>query len=116
MHSIFGERPNSRSILNNIVDFAFFPDSEVMISACTIQRLLFTTEKGCIGLAPYTAEVGDKVCLLKGAQFPIILRSEKKHWVLVGESYIHGIMDGEGWREMMSEQNTECRKQTFNIR
>jgi hypothetical protein len=60
-----------------------------------------------MGLAPYTAKVGEKVYLLKGAQLPIILKGEGVYWEVVGDCYIHGIMDGEGWEEMMSESDSD---------
>jgi hypothetical protein len=49
-----------------------------------------------MGLVPELTELEDKICILSGASVPFVLREEGNHWVLVGESYIHGIMDGEG--------------------
>ena len=55
----------------------------------------FTTTKGFMGLAPDIAQVGDKVCLISGCCTPFIIRADGPNFCLVGESYVHGVMDGE---------------------
>ena len=60
-------------------------------------RRLCLTEKGYIGLAPENAQLGDKVAILLGMPAPQILRRQGSNFVLVGESYIHGIMQGEAF-------------------
>jgi hypothetical protein len=64
------------------------------------------TEKGLMGMVPKHSKIGDVICLIYGAQVPFVLRtsSEEKEasdtsetmYQLVGECYIHGMMDGEG--------------------
>ena len=73
-------------------------------------RRFFTTVSGYMGLAPATAQSGDKICLLLGGQVPYILREEENHYKLVGESYVHGIMRGEAL------QGTENDIRDFEIR
>lgn len=49
-----------------------------------------------MGMCPDTAQVGDLVCVLFGAQIPFVLRKrEPEGYIVVGECYVHGIMDGE---------------------
>ncbi|KAE9368056.1 HET-domain-containing protein [Stipitochalara longipes BDJ] len=56
----------------------------------------FISKKGYIGLAPASAIPGDIVCVIFGAIVPYILRRvSDKGFELVGEAYVHGIMDGE---------------------
>jgi hypothetical protein len=50
---------------------------------------------GMMGMGPTQVELGDHICLLMGCDIPIILRSEGHHFVLVGEAYVHGFMQGE---------------------
>ncbi|KAK4210440.1 heterokaryon incompatibility protein-domain-containing protein [Rhypophila decipiens] len=65
---------------------------------------LFATEGGKLGLAPLSVRAGDVVCLALGADVPLLLREcesdvERKcegKYRFVGESYLHGFMDGEG--------------------
>jgi len=66
------------------------------------------TEKGFVGMVPpLTLEsgknekgTGDVVFLVRGAEVPFVLRpvgevEGRKRYRLVGEAYIHGVMDGE---------------------
>jgi hypothetical protein len=59
---------------------------------------LFVTEKGCLGIASVTLEVGDEAWALAGGHVPLILRptgASGNEFQLVGEAYIHGVMQGE---------------------
>ncbi|KAE9373588.1 hypothetical protein N431DRAFT_407221 [Stipitochalara longipes BDJ] len=59
-------------------------------------RRLFRTKKNYLGIAAQSLEKGDGVWVLAGAAVPLILRPAKDGgWTLVGEAYIHGIMNGE---------------------
>ena len=61
-------------------------------------RVFFTTEAGFIGLAPKAARKGDQVHILLGCQSPMLLRPEDTGtFSVVGECYIHGLMDGEAF-------------------
>ncbi len=63
---------------------------------CFDGRNSFITEKGYVGLAPLGARVGDVVCVVGGADVPLVLRAaENGNWKLVGECFVHGFMDGE---------------------
>lgn len=50
------------------------------------------------GLCPPEAEVGDIICILFGCSVPVLLKKSKlreDHCTLVGECYVHEMMDGE---------------------
>ena len=78
----------------------------------SINRKPFCTPKGYIGLAPEIAEEGDIVCVIFGCKFPIVLRPQGDHYLLLGACYVLGIMQGEAI-EMM--RNGELEKQVFEI-
>jgi hypothetical protein len=69
-------------------------------------RALFLTTKGRLGLGPRTVEKGDEVWLLEGANVPFVLRYKKRKrgreggYRLVGETYVQGVMRGEGFEEV----------------
>jgi hypothetical protein len=45
---------------------------------------------------------GDLVVVLFGGRVPFVLRQQGKRYTLIGECYIHDVMDGEAidmWRE-----------------
>ncbi|KAF4968802.1 hypothetical protein FSARC_3829 [Fusarium sarcochroum] len=62
-------------------------------------RCLFRTERGHLGLAPRTAQVGDQVGILQGAEVPHVFRQisedSENDLTLVGDAYVYGIMYGE---------------------
>jgi hypothetical protein len=61
-------------------------------------RLLFVTFNQQHGKGPSSTRCGDEVWLLGGAKVPYILRPlGDSEYELVGEAYIHGIMQGEAW-------------------
>ncbi|KAF0645946.1 hypothetical protein FPSE5266_08102 [Fusarium pseudograminearum] len=63
-------------------------------------RRPFRTAKGHIGIGPSEMATGDLLYILIGADVPYILRPDIIGKVrLIGESYVHGIMDGEAMEE-----------------
>ena len=73
-------------------------------------RHFFASKKGYMGVAPLMAEVGDMICILYGAQVPFLLRPRDDHYLLVGDCYVHGIMEGQAmdWKDT-TEQDFELR-------
>ena len=65
------------------------------IQSMLVGRDVFLTERGYLVLGPRGATVNDVVCILYGAVVPFILRRQGQGCELVGECYVHGIMDGE---------------------
>jgi hypothetical protein len=61
-------------------------------------RKFFTTiGRNLFGLGPDGLQNGDAVAVLYGCSVPVILRpvENRMHYKLVGECYIHGLMDGQ---------------------
>jgi len=58
-------------------------------------RAIAATESGYFGPVPEGARQGDSLCILLGARVPFVLRFDDGYWILVGESYIYGLMAGE---------------------
>jgi len=54
-------------------------------------------EDPLFGIGPSDTSLGDRVCILLGCTVPVILGEGKRKGVsrVVGEAYVHGIMDGE---------------------
>jgi hypothetical protein len=76
----------------------FSPDSNIRFhnSVITIYSYLFRTNKGYFGVSPIKVMPGDKVGVLLGCPFPVLLREQSsgKH-LFVACAYMHGLMDGE---------------------
>jgi hypothetical protein len=59
-------------------------------------RRPYISKQGYVGLGPISMLPGDVICIFLGAQLPYILRrTETDLYKLIGEGYVHGIMDGE---------------------
>ena len=57
------------------------------------------TKKGYVGVVPNMARIGDVIAILKGGRVPFILQESVVRpgaFRLVGECYVHGLMNGEG--------------------
>lgn len=67
---------------------------------------VFTTHEHRLGIGAYSIEKGDEVWLLRGGLLPFILRWKiaDSAYVLIGESYVHGVMHGEALEELDLEQ------------
>jgi hypothetical protein len=82
-------------------------DSQVYKSV-NMRRLLVSDNDRWLGLAPMDAQVGDKIVLLGGGKVPYILRpkdgAETGYYELIGDAYVHGIMDGEAWNPELLEE------------
>ena len=79
-----------------------------MYAASRFRRFV-VTENGFMGLVPFCAEAGDRVCIFLGSSTPFLIREkESSSFELVGDAYIHGVMDGEAlesknWQPEMLE-------------
>ena len=84
-------------------------DVDFQISATATGRLLFVTGSGDLGMGPPVLEVGDEVWILTGADVPLILRpsASSGEYRLVGEAYVHGIMQGEALADVQENDLRE---------
>ena len=82
------------------------------VQMATVQRKFFITQKGFLGIGPPTMSSGDRVVVLFGGNVPFLLREHVNStttgislegpdplWKLIGDCYLHGIMDGEAMDE-----------------
>jgi hypothetical protein len=76
----------------------------LMVNRCSNRRL-FATEKGYLGLGPAAILTGDIIAVILGLDTPLVLRrSGVDGYQIVGEAYVHGIMDGEAMKGSPSTQ------------
>lgn len=67
------------------------------------RRSFFTTSYGHIGLGPAATKANDHISLLAGSQVPFILRKNGENFHVVGEAYVHELMDGRYWETKRAE-------------
>lgn len=60
-------------------------------------RRMVRTKQGYIALVPKATRTGDWIGVFKGGKMPLVVRRDGENWILVGESYVHGLMNGEAW-------------------
>ncbi|KAL8673283.1 MAG: hypothetical protein Q9168_002281 [Polycauliona sp. 1 TL-2023] len=80
-----------------------------------INRRVYRTQSGLLGLGPKVMKRGDEVCVLFGASVPFVLRRVDDHHLFAGDTYIH---DDHGMWGKLTE-GVKCRKQlpvtTYNL-
>ncbi|KAK5653300.1 hypothetical protein OQA88_8991 [Cercophora sp. LCS_1] len=111
----FARRPDSLDALVNlpvgdIIRKLFCADASMDVEAGVLRetcremtkwRRFAVTHGGFIGLVPYDVRVGDQVFAFAGGSVLYVARQAaglvSTRYTFVGESYFHGLMDGE-WR------------------
>jgi hypothetical protein len=56
-------------------------------------------DDGRAGWVPDTAKIGDRVAIFTGAEVPILLRPQGDACLVVGETYVHEMMDGQAFAD-----------------
>jgi hypothetical protein len=81
-------------------------DRELLASwlFASVGRRLIRTRNGYIGMAGALTMKGDHIALVKGGRIPLVLRRMGGKWAFVGDSYVHGIMQGEAFYEDRCEK------------
>ena len=72
-----------------------FQQIHAVIGLMNKDRRFCATIDGRIGLVPRSAAAADVICVLYGGRVPFVLRPCEKGYTLIGECYIHGLMNGE---------------------
>jgi hypothetical protein len=93
-------------------------DADRAIRSASLLRGFFKTHNGYMGLAPCAALPGDEVFVLLGSKTPYVLRSlgeiaveglgDHRCYVIIGECYVQGIMDGELVKQHRIEVQELC--------
>ncbi|CAM6085744.1 unnamed protein product [Calypogeia fissa] len=80
----------------------------VSLNTLAIGRRPFVTNQRYVGQGTPLIQVGDIVAVLIGSKAPFIVRiDEENHYQLVGEAYVHGIIDGEAIRSKFDIVNID---------
>ena len=102
--------------LRKIAEKAKKEDKEEQWGRCangaSENRIFARTRGGYYVLGPGVMEVGDIICVLFGGKLPFCLRPRGEYYLLVGECYVYGLMEGEAIR--MADQQ-ELSEKVFEI-
>lgn len=82
---------------------AAFRAARVAMWAALVNRRVGVTDGGYLGAFPDSVQRGDVVCVLRGCHVPLVLRpvgegQGEGRFEVLGECYVHGIMNGEAVR------------------
>jgi len=89
--------------IQRILAAALANDFQFRVRRTITHRRMMRTDKGYLGLVPALAQTGDRIVLLKGLNVPALVRSKGETWELVGDCYVHGMMNGEAFRSERCE-------------
>ena len=80
-----------------------YPDFVTSVTHLTLRRIA-KTKGGYLCLVPASTKPGDEIWLFQGGKVPMVVREGVyEHWELVGDAFVHGIMDGQAF------DDTRCR-------
>jgi len=68
-------------------------------SRAWLNLIPFFTTSGRAGIGRKLAKSGDIVVVFFGMDHPVLLRAHGEYYRHIGDTYVHGIMDGEAVRE-----------------
>lgn len=60
------------------------------------ERRFGITRNGDMGLFPIPTLTGDAICIFQGCKAPFVVRKQQTAYTLIGDAYVHGLMQGEG--------------------
>ena len=94
-----------------------FVTYRISFGAACVNRSFIATRKGRVGLGPSHSQPGDKIILIPNSPWPFIIRRKettefhadesKPTYEFLGDSYVHGIMDGELMQHAKPDQSEE---------
>ncbi|KAL0941989.1 heterokaryon incompatibility protein [Colletotrichum truncatum] len=76
-------------------------EEEVISNTMPLRRFFTTKAEKRLCIGPALSNKGDKICIIAGCNFPLVLRQirdekgQDSAFQLIGEAYVHGIMNGE---------------------
>jgi len=90
------------AFLEDVSDLPRTSDSVRLFHAATYPsygRRFGITHRGFMCLLPRETKPGDTIYIPHGNKVPIIIRQSEREgcWQSIGESYVHGMMQGEAW-------------------
>ncbi|KAK3312532.1 heterokaryon incompatibility protein-domain-containing protein [Apodospora peruviana] len=86
--------PNHKGGFTDILGAKKRPNPWLEYPLFALGRRICVTDDGYMGLVPAGTKTGDRIAVFAGAKTPHVIRSVLRH-LLVGECYVHGMMDGE---------------------
>lgn len=105
------DKPTGEVAWGDIFKLAPLQEFSNSVMRCWIGRRVCITKKGLIGIVPTFSKLGDKIVVIPEMQTPLILREcgtqDSSKYQIVGECYIHGIMNEEIFQYGLLQESLE---------
>jgi hypothetical protein len=79
------------------------------VTSCTF----ITTEKGYLGTTTVAAKGGDRIYVVLGCSYPVLVREDGEVFKVVGECYLDGAMGGEALQHV---DQGECQVEPIHLK
>ncbi|KAF5723849.1 heterokaryon incompatibility 6 OR allele [Fusarium mundagurra] len=76
---------------------------------------LFKTASGDFGVGPVDMKIGDKLCVLFGAEVPFLLRPKGDGYLVVGECYVYDLMHGEVLEKLAADPGGQLKAEWIKL-
>ncbi|KAF7505956.1 hypothetical protein GJ744_012398 [Endocarpon pusillum] len=68
---------------------------KIYLDNLVVEKRFCITDNGYMGLFPQDIREGDWICIVRGAETPLVLREQEETYCLIDYCYVYGLMDGE---------------------
>ncbi|KAG5788179.1 hypothetical protein H9Q69_012761 [Fusarium xylarioides] len=76
---------------------------------------LFKTSSADFGVGPVDMRIGDKLCVLLGAEVPFLLRPKGDGYLVIGECYVYDLMHGEILEKLAAEPDGHLKAEWIKL-
>ncbi|KAG9503337.1 hypothetical protein J7337_006182 [Fusarium musae] len=76
---------------------------------------LFKTASKDFGVGPVDMKIGDKLCVLLGAEVPFLLRPKGDGYLVVGECYVYDLMHGEVLEKLAADPDGQLKAEWIKL-
>ncbi|KAF5541435.1 heterokaryon incompatibility 6 OR allele [Fusarium mexicanum] len=76
---------------------------------------LFKTASKDFGIGPVDMKIGDKLCVLFGAEVPFLLRPKEDGYEVVGECYVYDLMHGEVLEKLAADPDGQLKAEWIKL-
>lgn len=63
-------------------------------------RAFAVSDVGHLSLVPNESCLQDRIVIVQGSELPFVLRPTDGGFLFIGQAYVHGVMDGEVWKDV----------------
>ncbi|KAH7255231.1 heterokaryon incompatibility protein-domain-containing protein [Fusarium redolens] len=110
-----GDETTQVEYLNEIVEGGNYRRYISAVEPIRDSYRLFDTNSNYFGVGPVDMKIGDRLCVLFGAEVPFLLRPKEDGYLVVGECYVHDLMHGEVLEKLASDPGGRFKAKWFKL-